>query len=483
MKRVLLVAAVALVACRGSKPTADKDKDKDTDTGTVATGGAADPWAIDAGAAEPRKPETPEERKARAEKALTRVDAIQPKLAKLRGLRFDHPVPTAYQTTDDFRAFLKREITKELPPEKSQKLSAAFLHIGLLQEPIDLATAYEQTMASQAAAYYDPAQKKFFMVMVPDNDVLLDTISAHELVHGLQDQRFDLTKLMAPKPPLDDDALYARQFIVEGDATFTMFLFTAAEASGSDAVQAMVLKLLRAQIEQFAAMDLTAFGEMMKQQAAAFKDMDEDLKKSMEAMDKLPPLVLGPMLDSYMKGALVVLTAYDRGGWPAVDALYKTPPDSSEQVLHPTTKLYPKRDKPKKVTLPKVLPAGQGEAGPLQLRGDKLTENVMGEILWRIYFSLWVPDEAIEAAKGWGGDRYVVVRRADGTTVAFLATAWDTAEDAKQFAAAYEASLAKRFPNQERRTKVKLDGMRVFILDGDDDDKLFAQLIKGTKVS
>src|SRR5690606_7026276 len=143
---------------------------------------AADPWAIDAAV---KPPETPEQKKQRAEKALARVDAIQPRLAKLRGLAFDHPVPTAYQTTDDFRAFLKRELAKELPPEKSQNLSAAFLHIGLLEKPVDLATAYEQTMATQAAAYYDPAAKKFFMVMVPDSDSVLDVISAHELVHGL----------------------------------------------------------------------------------------------------------------------------------------------------------------------------------------------------------------------------------------------------------------------------------------------------------
>ena len=469
--RALLFVAL-LVACRESKPSQDKKLPQGSGSAVASGSGSAavDPWSVDAGAPEAKKPETPEERKARAEKALARVDAIQPRLAKLRGLKFDKPVPTAYQTTDDFRAFLKREIAKDLPAEKSQKLSAAFFHIGLLQKPIDLATAYEQTMSSQAAAYYDPAAKKFFMVMVPDNDVLLDTMSAHELVHGLQDQRFDLTKFMAPKPPLDDDALFARQFIVEGDATFSMFLFAAAEASGSEAVQAMVMKVMRGQIEQFAGMDLKAYGEMMKQQAAAFKDMDPDLKKSMEAMDQLPPMLVGPMLDSYMKGALVVLTAYEKGGWKMVDALYKTPPESSEQVLHPTTKLFPKRDKPKKVTLAK-------------LEGEELTQNVLGELLWQIYFGLWVPDKAAEASQGWGGDRYTVVKRADGTTVAFLATVWDTAEDAKQFAAAYEASLAKRFPAGARKTKVKLDGTRVFILDGSDAEGLFAQLIKGTKIT
>jgi hypothetical protein len=458
-----LLLALLLVGCRESREPKEKQA-------PPATGSAqpADPWVTADAAVKP--PETAEERKKRAEVALGRVNAIQPKLAKLRGLPFDHPVPTAYQTTEDFKTFLKKEIAKDLPPEKSAKISAAYYHIGLLQKPIDLGSALEQTMASQAAAYYDPSAKKFFMVMVPDSDIMLDTMSAHELVHGLQDQRFDLQKFMAPKPPLSDDELVARQFLVEGDATFTMFLFAAADASKSETAQKMVLGVLRSQIDQFANMDLAAYGQMMKEQAAAFKDMDPELKKSMEAMDQLPPVVIGPLLDAYMKGARVVLTGYDKGGWPMVDALYKNPPQSSEQVLHPETKLFPTRDNPKKVTLPK-------------LEGEELTSNVMGEILWGIYFSLWVPDKAKEASEGWGGDRYTVIKRADGTLVGYLATVWDTVDDAKQFAAAYEASLAKRFPNKERKVAVKQDGARVFILDGDDDAKLFAQLMKQTKFS
>ena len=72
------------------------------------------------------------------------------------------------------------------------------LHIGLLDKPIDLAETLEQTMVTQAAAYYDPRQKKFFVVMAPDNDSMLDTMSAHELTHALQDQHFDLAKYLPP---------------------------------------------------------------------------------------------------------------------------------------------------------------------------------------------------------------------------------------------------------------------------------------------
>ena len=133
---VSLTLVVSLVGCRESRRPADKQA-AGSGSAKAGSSAAADPWqAIDA---QPAPPETPEMRKQRAEKALARVDAIQPRLAKLRGLPFDHPVPTAYQTTDDFRAFLKRELAKELPPEKSQKISAAYLHLGLLKEPIDLA--------------------------------------------------------------------------------------------------------------------------------------------------------------------------------------------------------------------------------------------------------------------------------------------------------------------------------------------------------
>ena len=134
--------------------------------------GSGDPWAkVPPDAA----PETPEKRKERAEAALARVEGIMPKLAQVRALDFEKPVPTEYQTTADFQKYLEKEIQKELPPDKAKDESAAYLQLGLFQKPIDLAAALEQTMATQAGAYYDPAAKKFFLVMVPDNQTSCST--------------------------------------------------------------------------------------------------------------------------------------------------------------------------------------------------------------------------------------------------------------------------------------------------------------------
>ncbi len=416
----------------------------------VACGGSGNPKP---------DPETATQQKVTA--ALARVEAIQPRLAKLRGLPFRRPVPTAQQTTADFKAFLHREIEREMPRDKSAKLSAAYLHIGLLEKQVDLATASEQTMASQAAAYYDPRAKKFFVVMKLDNDMMLDTMSAHELTHALQDQAFDLEKYVSPKPALDDDAQIARQFVVEGDATVAMYAYGIAEASGVADISKLI-PMLQPQLEQLANIDLATYATMMKQQSAMM-ELDADLKRSMDSIGEAPAMIIWPMLDSYSKGALVVLTALQHGGWAAVDALYKEPPESSEQVLHPATKLFPKRERPTRVTVP-------------TLDGELLVSNVLGELQWRTYFSLWQPGSA-KASEGWAGDRFSVVKRPDGSLLGFHATIWDTVADAKEFADAYAASFTKR---GDRKHAMTTDGTKVFILDGSDDAALLARLSKDT---
>jgi hypothetical protein len=479
--RSWIAALLFVVACRGqSKPSKESAGSAAGSGSAVAAGsgsaaGSADPWT------QPEtKPATPEEKKKRAEAAIARVTSVQPKLAALRGLPLAKPVPAQWQSTEDFRKFVLAELAKELPKEKADKLAAAELHVGLFMKPIDLAKVLEQTMVSQAAAYYDPATQKFFVVMAPDNDMMLDTISAHELTHALQDANFDLKKYLPPT--LDDDAGIARKFVVEGDATFAMIAYLAAEASGGKGLSPAMMGLMKTQISNMASMSIEDYGSMMKQQSASMVGMDADLKKSMESIGELPPIVIKPLIDSYMKGAVVSMVAYEKGGWKGVDDLYKHPPTSSEQVLHPAEKLIGKREEPKTVTLP-ALP-----------KGEELVKNVWGELQWQIYFEQWGIKQP-EASAGWGGDRYAVIKKEDGTLIGVIATTWDTPKDAMEFRDAYVASLTARFnePDVSKpeagvarkdhgKVFVKLVGNSVFIVDGGDDAKLLDQLAKGTKI-
>jgi hypothetical protein len=389
-------------------------------------------------------------------------------------------VPTEYQSAEDFRSFLRREIAKDLPPDKAKDQSAAYAHLGLFRKPIDLAQTLEQTMVTQAGAYYDPTAKKFFLVMVPDNDLMLDTISAHELTHAVTDQHFDLSRYLEPTDhKLDEDASSARRFIGEGDATFTMLVYAIIDSTHQTTLTPKMAGLLQGQVEQFAGQDLASFTEMTKKQGALFGAMDPEIQRSIDAMADLPPAVLVPLVASYTKGALVAMTAYQHGGWAAVDDLYRHPPESTEQVLHPTTKLFPTRDHPRSVTL-------------AASTDRELANDVMGEMLWWVYFYVWTPKLADEAAQGWGGDRYRVVRKSDGHLLGTIATVWDSETDANQFAAAYRASLAARFPGARPSEEgvirpdggevlVRQLGARVYIVDGGDRSALDA-LVKTAKL-
>ena len=82
-----------------------------------------------------------------------------PKLAKLRELDFIHDIPREYQSTDDFRRFVHKEIATELPADKAGDTSEALLRLGLLDKPANLAQLEEQAFVTQAGAYYDPSRR------------------------------------------------------------------------------------------------------------------------------------------------------------------------------------------------------------------------------------------------------------------------------------------------------------------------------------
>lgn len=478
-KKLLLIALTAY-GCQTTPPTPSGKTIGSGKAPAVGNATGADPWNIDAGTAGPESAET---RRKRAEAALARVGTIVPRLEKIRSLTFERDIPREYQSAADFRRFVHTEIAKELPERKAADLSEALFHLGLLAKPGNLAALLEQAFTTQAGAYYDPSQKKFFLVMVPDSDLILDTISAHELTHGLQDQHFNLRSFLpdpTATPPVDDDERAARQFVAEGDATFTMFLFAIASMTNSTQIDPKLLGILNSQLADFAAKSPQ---DLIKENAAGFSTMDPEIKKSIDAMNDIPMTVLVPMIDSYTYGAKLVAAAFETGGWASVNALYAHPPVSTEQALHPVEKLLKRPDRPQRVTLAKT-------------SGVEIANLVLGELQWQIYFSLWVPDQRTVASEGWGGDRVSVTKRPDGRLVARIATSWDTEGDAKEFVTAYEASLRVRFPGATGNVQqggvvrpgttgaifLRHAGRRVFIVDGGDDVKELEALMRAATI-
>lgn len=477
------------LGCRSSSPReAPGPKPETSGSATPATTPEAKNDAKDQPKAE-EKPLSEEEkakqRDERAKSALARLPEIEKGLAKLRQLELRSEVPGEMQSTEDFRKFLKTSIDAELPVDRADAIATAYAQLGLLEKKVDLRKTLEDAMVSQAGAYYDPKAKKFFMVMVPSQDLMFDTISAHELTHALQDQHFDLQAYYDQKKDkqlvrLGNDSMNARRFIVEGEATLTMMAYIVGAMTKKDPMSPELRPMLEMQLKAAAKMGIEELRAATKQQqSSSFVDLDEDqdIVKAIEAMDDIPLVLMLPLLESYMRGALPVFAAFQQGGWKEVNNLYKQPPESTEQVLHPETKLFPTRDLPKVVTLPKP-PAGY----------QQVYSDTIGELEWRVYFLLWEKASSDAAAAGWDGDRYAVLRGKGGDLVTLQVTTWDSEAEAQEFEAAYRKSLIKRFGGDGSKrpegspVRVERKGSDVFIVDGADADKLMPTLIKGTKI-
>jgi hypothetical protein len=117
---------------------------------------------------------------------------IETELSALRGLPFEHSVPSSTQSRVDFRAWVHAELGRDLPPAKNQGLSHAYADLGLAPRGFDLTTTLEEALTTQVAAYYDPHSKAFRVVGGARGKAVDEMIVAHELTHALDDQHFDL---------------------------------------------------------------------------------------------------------------------------------------------------------------------------------------------------------------------------------------------------------------------------------------------------
>ncbi len=254
---------------------------------------------------------------------------------------------------------------------------------------------------------------------------------AHEIEHALQDQHFDLKKFAAPIKD-DGDRQLAHSALVEGDATAVMLEF-----------QAQSMGLPPGQLPELIA-------QMGKQLVSG------SLGNKTPQFDKAPQFVRETLMFPYLTGLLFIEATRRTSPWANVDVMFKSPPESTEQVMHPEK--YAAHEHPIKIT-----PA------PLAALGARkeIRRDVFGELVMQILFATAPPPPATAvskkggsgatldvdvnalaetAAAGWGGDREVAYAdpsdSASPVTVIDLST-WDTEGDAKEAELVAQRLLAK----------------------------------------
>jgi hypothetical protein len=238
---------------------------------------------------------------------------------------------------------------------------------------------------------------------------------------------------------LSEETRTARQFVTEGEATFMMLAWKMASGEGKDKhLGPLTVAGLRMALAMLGAADMTEILATTRQ-GRSLADLSAEERDELDQMAKLPPIISLSLIEPYFKGAAFISEVWGRGGWAAVDDLYRHPPDSTEQILHFKEKFLERREPPIEITLPEKRSI---------LRDRPAETDVLGELGIRAYFKTWDHRDGESAAAGWGGDRFWVWKQAAGEVVLW-ATRWDSEKDAREFFEAFLDTLELRFPKSK----------------------------------
>lgn len=366
--------------------------------------------------------------------------AVTERVQKIRALKFLHPVPFSYLTVDQSQARLRAELARNTTPAELELDAREGEMIGLYPPKVDLAKENLTMLKSQLAGFYDSRQKDMVIIErpIPANPMVnprllefalkLSTagVVAHELTHALQDQHFDITAEQKAAHGNADRELALRA-LLEGDATLSGFCSVVGRADDPT-------------IDYF--LDHSADASMVFLGSA--NGLGVQMRK----------LLIFPYLD----GARFVAAGYDRGGWAAVDAIYRNPPQSTRQIIHPEL-YFDHPDAPLQVRV--------GGYEKILAAWKKADEDTFGELVLRMLIEHWIGEQTpyVAAADGWAGDRFVALQKSSDVTLLWI-VAFHNRGQAENFAALYPQILAKSLPGLTAR-HVEQSGNAVLVLIGD----------------
>jgi hypothetical protein len=187
---------------------------------------------------------------------------------------------------------------------------------------------------------------------------------AHELVHALQDQKWDLRSRSMYKPGRSDEAL-ATSCMAEGDATSLMLDFM---------------------LEHRTALDIPS------------DTLREVMKTAINLGDtqNVPHILRTSLMAPYIEGLEFVNALRRKGGWSEVDRAWDNIPTTTEQILH--VDKWEAGEGPIVLSAPTAVSLGAG--------WSKVDEDEFGELSFALMYEEWMNTaDARAAASGWGGDR------------------------------------------------------------------------------
>jgi hypothetical protein len=328
---------------------------------------------------------------------LAAIAEIEAQVIAIRGLEAADIGAPDLITRAELSDELGRLFDEQYPLEEREVDNRTLRAFGLLGPDEDIAELQLRLLGDQVLGFYDTVEERMVVVTDAGLDPAAKLTYAHEYTHALQDAAFAPEHFTAEGLD-DDDRQLAMTTLTEGDATVTMLAW--------------------------------AFEHLTQEELL-------EIGTGIEVPDTtgIPSWMVNQLQFPYSAGQVWIGTLAGDPLAPdftEVDAVYDDPPQSTEQVMH--LDKWDGREAPIPVEAPDL-------AGILGEEWEVIDESPVGEASIGIFLEHFGIDRqvAMAAAEGWGGDRAAVAYGPDDAFALGWRLAWDTAEDATEFADAYGA--------------------------------------------
>jgi len=332
-------------------------------------------------------------------------------LTEITGLKMQHKVPFDLITKDQVNQFLKDRVHEVTTPEDLRIEELGLKKFGFVPQDFDLAKSTVDLLTEQAAAFYDYHKKKLYITDWAPSDMRQAAL-VHELAHALADQHFHLERFIKQGRD-DDDLSMARTAVMEGQATWLM----------SEAIERRT-------------------GQSLKGSPKSVETMSRAMEtggSDYPVFESAPLYFRKTLVFPYTQGMLfqnAVCEKLDQGAFAAV---FRRPPVSTQQILHPQK--YFDGVMPTRPALPNFSTRGY----------KRLVAGTVGEMDHAILIGQYLDERlAGELATHWRGGLYALdENKREHRVVLSYAVEWDGADAARQYFAAYQEVLRKKWKSIE----------------------------------
>ena len=366
------------------------------------------------------------ERAAVVNRTMARIEVV-------RQLEYNETIPVSIISRSEYQ---NRAGSGDVPAPFRTFDNTKFEAMFMVGEDRDSLAVQEQNRGSSVLGFFSPTEDSIVVISDSETPRLNASTLAHELTHALQDQQFDLTD----DPSSTRETYNARNGLVEGEANFVQ----------------------RRYEERFDDSWEIPGQPGSEGEGSGGNASSSQLHYGIYFLEFFP----------YNTGPGFVESLYEQGGWDAVNAAHENFPASTEQVIYPG--LY-EEDAPRNVTIEdsssgeweRVRPrSGPGQARPpYAVLGQSALSSMFAYTLFDAQSGSTYNQSAVvqpgqildqgsdsspvnydlPATRGWDGDKMFVYRNAgenENETGYVWKLAWDSQENATQFAAGYEDVLS-----------------------------------------